>query len=79
MTVVLPNEIEGLSALENNLEQLLTPQDLDYQRVAVKLPSFLIESEYPLKPILQRVSFDMLQLLLIFALTYFLVGTDFHF
>lgn len=55
MTVVLPNEIEGLSALENNLEQLLTPQDLDYQRVAVKLPSFLIESEYPLKSILQRL------------------------
>lgn len=57
MTVVLPNEIEGLSSLENKLEQVLAPQDLEYQRVAVKLPSFLIESEYPLKNILQRVSF----------------------
>lgn len=62
MTVVLPNEIEGLSALENNLEQLLAPQNFEYQRVAVQFPSFLIESEYPLKKILERVSFKNSQL-----------------
>ncbi|XP_066245968.1 antichymotrypsin-2-like isoform X3 [Euwallacea similis] len=55
MTIVLPDEIEGLAALESNLYPLFVPQDLEHQLVSVTLPSFLVESEYNLKPILQRL------------------------
>ncbi|XP_050293192.1 antichymotrypsin-2-like isoform X3 [Anthonomus grandis grandis] len=55
MIVVLPNEREGLASLEANLEEVLRPQPLDWQRVYVKMPSFLVESELKLKPILQRL------------------------
>ncbi|XP_066145866.1 antichymotrypsin-2-like isoform X2 [Euwallacea fornicatus] len=55
MTIVLPDEIEGLAALEKDIYSLLKPQNLEYQLVAVSLPSFLVESEYDLKPILKRL------------------------
>ncbi|XP_066154252.1 antichymotrypsin-2-like isoform X2 [Euwallacea fornicatus] len=55
MTIVLPDEIEGLAALEKDIYPLLKPQNLEYEHVSVTLPSFLVESEYDLKSILKRL------------------------
>lgn len=56
MTIVLPNEIEGLAKLEENLEQLLATQSFTRELVAVSLPKFTIETDIKFKPILQNVS-----------------------
>lgn len=56
MTIVLPNEIEGLAKLEENIEQLLVAQPFTRSIVEVDLPKFTIESEIKFKPILKNVS-----------------------
>ncbi|XP_060527291.1 antichymotrypsin-2-like isoform X2 [Cylas formicarius] len=55
MTIVLPNDKEGLVKAEENIEELLKPHPLTHERVAVSLPKFLVESDIKLKPILQRL------------------------
>ncbi|XP_066154869.1 leukocyte elastase inhibitor-like [Euwallacea fornicatus] len=55
MTIVLPDEIEGLAGLEKDIYPLLKPQNLGYEYVSVTLPSFVVESEFNLKPILERL------------------------
>lgn len=56
LVIALPNEIDGLSKLEQNIEQILEPQPFRFERVDLKLPKFRIESEIQFKPILQDVS-----------------------
>ncbi|CAG9829983.1 unnamed protein product [Diabrotica balteata] len=55
MTFVLPDEIDGLEAVEKNLEQYLATQEMEYARVAITLPKFKIESQIDFKPILQSL------------------------
>lgn len=56
MLVVLPNEVDGLQEIENQLERYLQPPRGFMENVQVKLPSFLTESEFDLIPALQKVS-----------------------
>ncbi|XP_018566251.1 antichymotrypsin-2-like [Anoplophora glabripennis] len=60
MVIVLPIEKDGLSQLEQNLEQLLVPQSYTPQRVKVELPRFTIESETKFVPILQKLGISKL-------------------
>ncbi|KAJ8939781.1 hypothetical protein NQ314_010985 [Rhamnusium bicolor] len=55
MVIVLPNETEGLSRLEQNIEQLLQPQPFTKERVDVDLPKFTIETEIKFIPILENL------------------------
>ncbi|KAF7272551.1 hypothetical protein GWI33_014670 [Rhynchophorus ferrugineus] len=55
MTIVLPNEIDGLASLENNIESLLTPPPYNKERVAVSMPKWLTETSVDLKGILERL------------------------
>ncbi|XP_030764424.1 antichymotrypsin-2-like isoform X4 [Sitophilus oryzae] len=55
MTIVLPNEVEGLTALESNVESLLTPPPYNYERVAVSLPKWLVETKLELNQILENL------------------------
>ncbi|XP_066157637.1 serine protease inhibitor 42Dd-like [Euwallacea fornicatus] len=55
MTIVLADEIEGLAALEKDIYPLLKPQRFKYEHVSVTLPSFLVNSNYNLRPILERL------------------------
>lgn len=55
MLVVLPNEVDGLQEIENQLERYLQPPRGFMENVNVKLPSFLTESEFDLIPVLQKV------------------------
>lgn len=57
MIVALPNDKEGLSALESKIERVLTTPKFTSQRVHVQLPKYKIESSIQFKPILQKVSF----------------------
>lgn len=56
MVIALPNEVDGLSQLEQNIDQVLATQTYTPQRVKVELPRFTIESETKFVPILQNVS-----------------------
>lgn len=58
MVIVLPNETEGLTSLEQNIESLLEPQPYSVERVKVELPRFTIENEIKFVPILQNVSMN---------------------
>ncbi|KAJ8945652.1 hypothetical protein NQ318_012370 [Aromia moschata] len=55
MVIVLPDEIEGLGALEQNIEQVLEPQPFTKERVDVDLPKFTIETEIKFVPILKSL------------------------
>ncbi|KAJ8985668.1 hypothetical protein NQ317_015165 [Molorchus minor] len=55
MVIVLPNEIDGLGSIEQNIEKVLEPQPFTNERVDVNLPSFLIESEIHFIPILKNL------------------------
>lgn len=55
MLVVLPNEVDGLQEIENQLERYLQPPRGFMENVNVKLPSFLTESEFDLIPVLQKL------------------------
>ncbi|XP_044756167.1 antichymotrypsin-2-like isoform X4 [Coccinella septempunctata] len=54
-TVVLPNQKEGLSALEGRLNEVLMPQNYSYERVNLFLPKFKIESTFKLIPALKEL------------------------
>lgn len=62
MLVVLPNEVDGLQEIENQLERYLQPPRGFMENVNVKLPSFLTESEFDLIPVLQKVKLLKLQI-----------------
>lgn len=57
MTIVLPNERNGLAALEARLPEVFEDRNFTYERVNVLLPKFTIESTIQFNPILQNVSF----------------------
>lgn len=56
MVIVLPNEKEEISTLEQNIEQLLTPQPLTKAKVNVELPKFTAETNIKWINVLWRVS-----------------------
>lgn len=54
----MPNEIDGLSKLEANIEQVLEPQPLfNYQKLDLKVPKFEIGNEIQMKEVLEEVSY----------------------
>ncbi|CAG9829982.1 unnamed protein product [Diabrotica balteata] len=55
MTFVLPDEIDGMEAVEKNLKQYLATQKMEYAKVAITLPKFKIESKVEFNPILQSL------------------------
>ena len=58
LTVVLPNERNGLSALESGLDKVFDAPSYDKTNVRIVLPKFKIESVVDLKTILQQVPLD---------------------
>ena len=62
MVIVLPNEKEGLSSLENEIEKVFTAPRFTHERVSVSLPKFAVENKVQLKTLLENVivsfSFD---------------------
>lgn len=55
MVIALPNEVDGLSQLEQNIDQVLATQTYTPQRVKIELPRFTIESKTEFVPILQNL------------------------
>ncbi|XP_063903629.1 antichymotrypsin-2-like isoform X2 [Zophobas morio] len=55
MTFVLPNEVEGLEKLENQINKVFEPQNFEYYFVNVSIPKFKIESTVDFKTILQNL------------------------
>ena len=55
MTFVLPNDKEGLSAVENNLKEILEEQKYTWEKVHVKIPKYKIETKIQFVPILQKL------------------------
>ncbi|RZB40074.1 Serpin domain containing protein [Asbolus verrucosus] len=55
MVIVLPNEKDGLAALESQLDQVFSPPKFPYDIVDVALPKFKIESKTDFKKILQNL------------------------
>ncbi|KAF5295134.1 hypothetical protein FQA39_LY13285 [Lamprigera yunnana] len=55
MTFILPNEKEGLSRIEDHLEEALKEPDYKYEKVHVRIPKFKVESTLKLKPVLQKL------------------------
>nr|XP_023020182.1 alaserpin-like isoform X1 [Leptinotarsa decemlineata] len=55
MVFILPNDIDGLPALEQNMDALLAPQPFELRRVDVKIPKFKIETEIEMIPILEKL------------------------
>ncbi|KAF5300346.1 hypothetical protein FQR65_LT09176 [Abscondita terminalis] len=53
MTFVLPNEVDGLGELENNIAAALATPKYTKERVHVQLPKYKIESTIQFKPILE--------------------------
>lgn len=56
VTFVLPNSIDGLSALEGQIDKVLNTCDLAWTRVNIALPTFETETALDLGNILQKVS-----------------------
>lgn len=56
MVIVLPNEREGLAAVEGKLEDVFADHDWTLERVNVELPKFTIESSVQFVSILKNVS-----------------------
>ncbi|KAJ8976880.1 hypothetical protein NQ317_008073 [Molorchus minor] len=55
MVIVLPNEVDGLSALEANIVEVLEPQKYDQEWVVVELPRFSTLSTTEFVPLLQNL------------------------
>ncbi|XP_031334673.1 antichymotrypsin-2-like isoform X2 [Photinus pyralis] len=55
MTFVLPNDVDGLGALEDKIEAALATPKYTNERVHVQLPKFKIESTIQFIPILQKL------------------------
>lgn len=62
MVVVLPNEKQGLTELENQLEKVLAAPKFSQERVSVSLPRFTVENKVQLKKILENVGLEVLGL-----------------
>ena len=54
-TVILPNERNGLSVLETQLEKIFPVPSYTWEKVRLALPKFKITSTIDLKTILQTV------------------------
>lgn len=60
MIIILPDEIDGLAYLNDNVDKLNIDQLLDtdnYGTFNLYLPKFKIESELKLEPIFEKVSY----------------------
>ncbi|RZC38072.1 antichymotrypsin-2-like, partial [Asbolus verrucosus] len=55
MVIILPNEKEGLAALENQIESVFRPRQLHRGLIDVSIPKFRIESRICFKQILQNL------------------------
>ncbi|KAF2878867.1 hypothetical protein ILUMI_27303 [Ignelater luminosus] len=55
MTIVLPNDVEGLSSLEKKIANVLRQPEYTTQKVHVQIPKFKIESEIQFKGILMEL------------------------
>ncbi|RZB84935.1 Serpin domain containing protein [Asbolus verrucosus] len=55
MVIILPNEKEGLAALENQIESVFRPRQLYEELIDVGIPKFKIESKICFKQILQNL------------------------
>ncbi|XP_063911913.1 serine protease inhibitor 3/4-like isoform X2 [Zophobas morio] len=55
MVIVLPNEKEGLSSLENEIEKVFTAPRFTHERVSVSLPKFAVENKVQLKTLLENL------------------------
>ncbi|KAG5861742.1 hypothetical protein JTB14_013348 [Gonioctena quinquepunctata] len=55
MVFVLPNEIEGLATLEQNMEEIMKPQPLVATRLTVQIPKFEMETKIGMIPILEKL------------------------
>ncbi|RZC41277.1 Serpin domain containing protein, partial [Asbolus verrucosus] len=58
MTIALPNEKEGITALENRIEIVLERQNFTNEYVNVALPKFKIESALELKKELKKLGIN---------------------
>lgn len=56
MVVILPNKIDGLKLIENELDEVLSPQKYEEQTVQIDMPKFEMEYELDLIPHLKTVS-----------------------
>ncbi|KAJ3624385.1 hypothetical protein MTP99_018011 [Tenebrio molitor] len=55
LTIVLPNQIEGLVSLESKIKRSFLPHNLTKQLVNVALPKFKIESTVDFKKVLKKL------------------------
>jgi serpin B len=55
LTIVLPNQIEGLVSLESKIKRSFRPHNLTSQLVNVALPKFKIESTVDFKKVLKKL------------------------
>jgi serpin B len=58
MVIVLPNEKEGLAALESQIEKVFAAPRFTQERVSVSLPKFTVENKIQLKKILQNLGIN---------------------
>nr|XP_023014555.1 alaserpin-like isoform X1 [Leptinotarsa decemlineata]XP_023014557.1 alaserpin-like isoform X1 [Leptinotarsa decemlineata] len=58
MVFILPNENQGLAALEKNMKVLLAPQPLQVKRVDVLIPKFRIETKIEMIPLLRKLGIN---------------------
>jgi serpin B len=58
MIIVLPNEKEGLAALESQIEKVFAAPRFTQERVSVSLPKFTVENKIQLKKILQNLGIN---------------------
>ncbi|XP_068910462.1 serine protease inhibitor 3/4-like isoform X3 [Tenebrio molitor] len=58
MVIVLPNEKEGLAALESQIENVFAAPRFTQERVSVSLPKFTVENKIQLKKILQNLGIN---------------------
>ncbi|KAF2895116.1 hypothetical protein ILUMI_11061 [Ignelater luminosus] len=55
MHIVLPNDKDGLTALEGKISKVLVPPKYNIRRVSLRLPKFKLETEINFKSILQEM------------------------
>ncbi|KAK4881888.1 hypothetical protein RN001_005207 [Aquatica leii] len=55
MTFILPDDVEGLGELENNIPAVLATPKYSKERVHVQIPKYKIESTIKFKPILENL------------------------
>ncbi|KAK9874768.1 hypothetical protein WA026_005575 [Henosepilachna vigintioctopunctata] len=55
LTIILPNKVDGLAHIQQNLEKALEPRDLKIHQVELQFPKFKMESDVKLKPLLKNL------------------------